>query len=286
MQWVKWGIFLNNPQRISYWTYQRHSHFSLVSHAMSWSVLMVRSVDCQHPVSYNNANNRERWAEISELCLGSKKYKRMPQLEKSLLLHFIILTAISPLLPDISKEESPCSSSPCGLWAQCHNFSSGSFICKCDRNGDYPFGTNNIVNQFLSLSFHSPQQETLTSSAMRVTPTLSAKLLRSVTKDLVRNSKRYPVAEVRRCRDGGAALWAETSPGSGSGRGKRASWGTRRENSSTSEAGSTSAAPSSSLTSGWPQLPTASWWEKYLNPICLWCFSAYLAECVHTDTAR
>ena len=108
-------------------------------------VLIVRSVGCQHLVSYNNANNRERWAEISELCLGSKKYERMPQFEKNLLLHFIILTVISPLLPDISKEKSSCSSSPCGIRAQCHNFSSGSFICKCDRNGDYPFGTNNIV---------------------------------------------------------------------------------------------------------------------------------------------
>ena len=34
----------------------------------------------------------------------------------------------------------PCSSSPCGTRATCTTFSSGSFICTCDRNGDHPYG--------------------------------------------------------------------------------------------------------------------------------------------------
>lgn len=138
MQWVKWGKLYITTQRFSYWTYQRHSHFSIVSHAMSWSVL--RSVLCQPPVSHNITNNRERWAEISKLCLDPKKYERMPQIERTWLHPLIILTSISPLLPNI-KADAPCLNSTCGLRAQCHNFSSGSFICKCDRSGDYPFGT-------------------------------------------------------------------------------------------------------------------------------------------------
>ena len=127
----------------------------------------------------------------------------MPQFEKTWLHPLIILTSISPLLPD-NKADAPCSNSTCGLRAQCHNFSSGSFICKCDRNGDYPFGTIVVVyNQVIYLiiinvsHYHfCIKQETPTSSAMNVTPTLSARLLRSVTKALVRSCRPSPVAGV------------------------------------------------------------------------------------------
>jgi len=36
--------------------------------------------------------------------------------------------------------DNPCSSSPCGLHAICHDFSSGRYICKCDRNGTHTVG--------------------------------------------------------------------------------------------------------------------------------------------------
>ena len=79
----------------------------------------------------------------------------MPQFEQRGLCLLLILTST---LPDINEDgedgeggHNPCLSSPCGLRAQCHNFSSGSFICKCDRNGDYPFGIEGQVEKYISL---------------------------------------------------------------------------------------------------------------------------------------
>lgn len=38
------------------------------------------------------------------------------------------------------SDTDPCDSAPCGLHAQCHSFSSGQFLCKCDRNSSFPVG--------------------------------------------------------------------------------------------------------------------------------------------------
>ena len=64
------------------------------------------------------------------------------------------------------NEDDPCDKHPCGKYALCENFSSGRYLCKCDRNGKYPVGnpyqgcrqcnsdSGNAVSQSVVLALH------------------------------------------------------------------------------------------------------------------------------------
>ena len=51
---------------------------------------------------------------------------------------FIFLLQI--LFVTNQSQDDPCEENPCGKYALCQQFSSGNFLCKCDRNGKYPVG--------------------------------------------------------------------------------------------------------------------------------------------------
>ena len=51
---------------------------------------------------------------------------------------FVLITNI--ILVSNTQQEDLCEGNPCGKYAVCESFSSGRFLCKCDRNGKHPVG--------------------------------------------------------------------------------------------------------------------------------------------------
>ena len=53
----------------------------------------------------------------------------------------VVIFLLKILVVTNQSQDNPCDENPCGKYALCQQFSSGSFLCKCDRNGKYPVGT-------------------------------------------------------------------------------------------------------------------------------------------------
>ena len=76
------------------------------------------------------------WSDALTLSLSqSVLYKVQVNMTKT-----VVIFLIQILFVTTQNQDNPCDENPCGKYALCQQFSSGSFLCKCDRNGKYPVG--------------------------------------------------------------------------------------------------------------------------------------------------
>ena len=71
----------------------------------------------------------------------------------------VVIFYLQILFVTNQSQENPCDENPCGKYAVCQQFSSGSFLCKCDRNGKYPVGTisEKNIKMFNPINFEFDQ---------------------------------------------------------------------------------------------------------------------------------